>query len=242
MRDGWDVEAEEVRGIVRRFILIIAMCTGVLWGGPAGADDADRAVTDRAWAAFKRGDFAEAWDGFSVAAQNFLGTMYEDGLVVAQDYAEAVKWYRRVAEWGVAEAQVNLGFMYAKGRGVLQDHAEAMKWYRKAAEQGVAKAQFNIAIMYQNGWGVARDDAEALKWTRKAARQGYADAQVNLGFRYAKGQGVPLDFVRAHMWSNLAAAQGVEMAMDNRTIVAAKMTRAEIAEAQRLAREWKPRK
>jgi hypothetical protein len=228
---------------VRRLIVIFAICAGVLWGGPAGADSvdaADAAVFDRAWAAFKRGDLAEAWDGFDVAARNFLGSMYEDGVVVSRDYVEAVKWYRQAAERGVAEAQVNLGFMYAEGRGVSRDYGEAMKWYRQAARQGAAKAQLNIAIMYQNGWGVAEDDAEALKWTRKAARQGYADAQLNLGFRYAKGQGVARDLVRSHMWSNLAAAQGAEMAMDNRAIVAATMTPDQIAEAQRLARDWKP--
>ena len=227
---------------MRRFILITAICAGVLWGGPVGADEADNAVFGTAWAAFKRGDIAAAWDGFSAAAQNYLGSMYEDGVVVSQDHGAAVKWYRRAAERGLAEAQVNLGFMYAQGRGVSRDYGAAMEWYRRAARQGVAKARFNIAIMYRNGWGVAPDDARALTWTRKAAAQGYADAQVNLGFRYANGHGVRRDLVRAHMWSNLAAAQGVEMAMDNRAIVARRMTPAEIAEAQRLAREWKPGK
>ena len=141
----------------------------MLLGSPAGADDADMAVFDRAWAAFKRGDFAKAWDGFGAGTENFIGSMYEDGVIVTQDHAEAVKWYQTAAEKGVAEAQ------------------------------------------------------------------------VNLGFRYAIGQGVPQDLVRAHMWSNLAAAQGVEMAMDNRALVAQKMTPAEIAKAQMLAREWEPK-
>ena len=94
------MEAEEVK----RLILIIAICTGVLWGGLVGAKEADDAAFDRAWSAFKRGDFSEAWNGISVGAQNFLGTMYEDGLVVSEDYAEAVKWYRKAAEQGHAKA------------------------------------------------------------------------------------------------------------------------------------------
>ena len=77
-----------------------------------------------------------------------------------------------------------------------------------------------------------------MKWTLKAAAQGYADAQVNLGFRYAKGQGVPKDLVRGHMWSNLAAVKGHETARKNRDTVAKHMTPAQVAEAQRLAREW----
>ena len=56
--------------------------------------------------------------------------MYENGQGVAQNYAEAVKWYRKAAEQGYAEAQFNLGVMYETGEGVAQDYAEALKWYR----------------------------------------------------------------------------------------------------------------
>ena len=65
-----------------------------------------------------------------------------------QDYAEAVKWYRKAADQGDAAAQFNLGVMYATGQGVPQDYAEAVKWYRKAAEQGHAGAQYNLGVMY----------------------------------------------------------------------------------------------
>jgi hypothetical protein len=58
---------------------------------------------------------------------------------------------------------------------------------------------------------------------------------------YGNGQGVLQDYVAAHMWVNLAAAQGNANASKNRGIVASKMTSAQIAEAQRLAREWVPR-
>ena len=65
--------------------------------------------------------------------------MYEQGHGVPQDYAEAVKWYRKAADQGDAFAQYNLGVMYDNGEGVPQDQAEAVKWYRKAAEQGDAE-------------------------------------------------------------------------------------------------------
>ena len=58
--------------------------------------------------------------------------MYANGEGVPQDYAEAVKWYRRAAEQGYAAAQYNLGAVYATARGVPQDYAEAVKWYRRA--------------------------------------------------------------------------------------------------------------
>jgi TPR repeat protein len=55
---------------------------------------------------------------------------------------------------------------------------------------------------------------------------------------YLNGWGVPKDYVLAHMWWNLAAAQGDEEAVKNRDIAAGMMTPAQIAKAQRLAREW----
>jgi TPR repeat protein len=79
-----------------------------------------------------------------------------------------------------------------------------------------------------------------MKWYRLAADQGYAHAQYNLGIMYAKGQGVPQDYVKAHMWFNLSAAQGEQDAAEHRDKVAQRMTPAQIAEAQKLAREWKP--
>ena len=53
---------------------------------------------------------------------------------VRQDYAEAVKWYRKAAEQGFAEAQYNLGVMYAKGEGVRQNYKIAKKWFGKACD------------------------------------------------------------------------------------------------------------
>jgi TPR repeat protein len=82
----------------------------------------------------------------------------------------------------------------------------------------------------------------------RAADQGTAQAQLNLGVMYASGFGVPLDYVSAHMWFNLAGArfsatenEGRNLAIASRERAARKMTAAQIAEAQRLAREWKPK-
>ncbi len=91
---------------------------------------------------------------------------------------------------------------------------------------------------YMNGQGVPQDDAEALKWTRKAAEQGDARGQTQLGIVYYLGRGMPQDYVRGHMWFNLSAAQGNKDGAQGRDIIAKLMTPAQIAEAQRLAREW----
>jgi TPR repeat protein len=85
-----------------------------------------------------------------------------------------------------------------------------------------------------------RDYATALRLIRPLAEQGDANAQYNLGVFYDNGLGVPQDRVRAYMWLNLAAMQGRESAATFRDLVARLMTPAQIAEAQKLAREWKP--
>jgi TPR repeat protein len=138
--------------------------------------------------------------------------------------------------------------MYAKGQGVPQDYVEAMKWYRKAAEQNNAAAQNDLGNMYTEGQGVPQDYVEAMKWLRKAAEQGNAAAQNNLGNMYTEGQGVPQDYVQAHKWFNLAAARIPASETESRAIasksrdrVASKMTPAQVAEAQKLASEWKPK-
>ncbi len=92
--------------------------------------------------------------------------------------------------------------------------------------------------MYTYGEGVPEDDTQAVYWYLKAARQGYAPAQYNLGLVYAHGEGVPEDDVQAYAWYSIAAAQGLEWAQKNKEILAERMTSAQIAEAQKLSREY----
>ncbi len=127
------------------------------------------------------------------------------------------------------------------------DYATALQEFKPLAEKGHANAQFGLGLMYDEGQGVPQDYAEAVKWYRKGAQQGQANAQHNLGFMYSHGQGVPQDYVQAHMWSNLAASRLPpgslrDMAVTGREMLAEKMTPEQIAEAQRLAREWKPKR
>ena len=116
---------------------------------------------------------------------------------------------------------------------------------RLDAQQGDAGAQFSLGGMYLRGKGVPQDYREAAKWFRLAADQGDADAQFGLGVMYAGGLGVPQDYVQAHKWLNLAASQAAgEKAKDYRSArdtVAEKMAPSQLAEAQQLAREWRPK-
>ena len=92
--------------------------------------------------------------------------------------------------------------------------------------------------MYGLGQGVPQDYVQAVAWLRRAAEQGDALSQTMLGHMHDLGQGVPKDYVQAHMWFNLAASRAEnaatrELASKQRDEVAAKMTPAQIAEAQR---------
>jgi hypothetical protein len=134
---------------------------------------------------------------------------------------------------------------YAKGDGVGQNAVQAVEWYRKAAAQGLPDAVGELGNCYLEGNGVPTDIPEGVKWTRKAAEQGFAPAQNTLGLCYSKGRGVAKDYVEAYKWFNLAAAKGGELADDakvNLAMAERSLTPEQIAEAQRLAREFKPAK
>jgi TPR repeat protein len=125
------------------------------------------------------------------------------------------------------------------------DYTTALRLYRPLAEQGDAKAQYELGGMYDSGHGVPQDYVEAAKWYRRAADQGFTDAQDALARMYFNGWGVPKDYVQAHMWANLAASRfsgaGFNVEAGLRDNIAAEMTPAQIADAQRLAREWRPK-
>jgi len=184
---------------------------------------------------------AKAMTG-DAAAQNALGDVYAKGAGIQQNFQKAFEWYRSAAEQGLANAQYNLGVMYETGQGVSRDEAEAAKWHRKAAEQGHTGAEYNLAAMYATGRGVPRDATEAAKLYRQAAERGDALAQYNLARRYEVGKGVPVDRVEAYKWLHLAATQGLDDAAEALAKLKGQLSRKEITEGERRARELMARK
>jgi len=239
-------EINETYRILIVGLLTLLFCTSMAVKAFGGQDDADAVRRHRR--AAEQGD---AYSQFKLGLLYFRG---EGG--VQQDYAEAVKWYRKAAEQGNIDAQMALAGMYDQGYGVPQYYTEAAKWYLKAAEQGWGRAQCRIGTFYELGWGVPQDYAKAAKWYREAADEEVWFGQIALGNMYEKGLGVPRNYIMAHMWYNLAATsiakmRGVnaeyvavvlEEAQGRRDGVARHMTSVQIAEAQRLAGEWKPKK
>ena len=108
----------------------------------------------------------------------------------------------------------------------------------RCAEQGHAGAQSLLGLKYARGLGVPEDDTEAVRWYRLAAEQGHAESQWLLGIMYDKGDGVPEDDVLAYMWFNLSGAQGHVSAQESEDIIEMRMRGDQIAEAERLSRDW----
>jgi TPR repeat protein len=131
---------------------------------------------------------------------------------------------------------------YERGIAVPQNYREAARWYRLSAMQGHSHAQYKLCEMSEQGRGLPQDYQEALRWCGLAADHGDGRAMFKLGRLYHTAHGVPRDVVRAHMWYNLASAYGYEEGKKWRDRLAAddafEMTPDQIAEAQKLAREW----
>lgn len=147
------------------------------------------------------------------SAQNTIGVCYSKGNGVAQDYEEAVRWFRKAAENGNTLAQFNLGLSYDKGEGVDKDMSQAVYWYKKSAKSGNARAQFNLSCCYFQGEGVTKNISKGIELLKKSAEQGYVDAQYALGSCYEDGNGVKKDLNQSAYWYNMAAQQGDIAAM-----------------------------
>jgi TPR repeat protein len=142
-----------------------------------------------------------------------LGVMYQTGNGVAQDDAEAVRWYRAAARAGNVEGMLSLGMMYETGTGVAPNDVKALRWFRSAAEAGNAAGMTKLGISYQSGRGVAPSLAEAERWFRAAAEAGDARGMFNLATMYFSGEGVAQDYAEAVRWYRAAAEAGDADAM-----------------------------
>ena len=169
---------------------------------------------------------------------------FEDAVAAreSRDDATALRLFRPLADKGDARAQYYLSLIVGRADAASNNSSEAFGWAKKAAAQGVSFAQYYVAVMHDSGVGTQQDSAEAAIWLRKAADQGNAEAQHALGIAYDQGRGVPQDYAFAHMWFNLAAARSHPTAAEYRNKVGERMSSAQLAEAQKMAREWKPTK
>lgn len=136
----------------------------------------------------------------------------------------------------------------AAGAYERKDAGTAIPIWRKYAAEGNAEAQTLLAAMYWSGDGVPRDHREAARLYLSAAQKGYARAQNDIGFMYGFGEGIPPhDDVQAYKWLSLAIERYTvknqerkDQAIKDRATLAARMTKAQFADAERQVRDFKP--
>ena len=193
-----------------------------------------------------------------IGAQCTLAVMYQKGVGVAPDHTQAAAWYHKVVDnkgddlgLGLRDiARTQLGLLYETGDGVPRNDAEALTLLRSAADNGIPPAETRLGIKYANGDGVKQNPSEAVRLLDSAAGKGVSPAQIALGRIYAKGLPVPPDVIRpdlalAYKWFNLAARypasiEDRDTAMKESVAVAARMSRQDIEEGERLIQAWTP--
>jgi len=125
------------------------------------------------------------------------------------------------------------------------DFATAVKEYRALAEQSDPRAEFALGFHHHYGYGVPKDQAEAIKWFRLAASHGDVQSRYYLGIMHQKGEGVAKDLVAAHMWLSLYSRNAPnhrDQAYTKEIIdgIERKLNEEQIAQAKKIAKEWKP--
>lgn len=186
--------------------LVVIAAALFLCGNPASGQPApvvpEKAPEPTAEAVLEA-TLALALDG-DADAQLSMAAVYEE----LESLNDAVRWYRKAAEQGKADAEFKMGYFYTVGGGGLaKDLAEAARWYEKAAAQNQSGAQYNLAVCYENGLGVERDEVRALRLYMAAAEKGDTYAQKAVGVIHHKARGVKADPVEAYAWYLLAASQ-----------------------------------
>lgn len=117
-----------------------------------------------------KGEDLDSWEKY------LLGSLYDYGLGVAQDFQKAIELYEAAATEGFLEAYYGLGRFYHEGFGVEQDFVMAADYFKKAADGGHPLALHLMAMMHFWGQGVPMDIEESAKWFRLAAEAGEPDA------------------------------------------------------------------
>jgi putative methionine-R-sulfoxide reductase with GAF domain len=119
--------------------------------------------------------------------------------------------------------------------------AKTMDALQKLAAGGDPAAQFDLGVRYWTGDQAPQDYAQAVRWFSSAAEQGNVAAQAMLSNCYWAGRGIAADPMRAYFWAFLAQAAGDEASKARVALLAARLTPAQIAVAQKQGNDWMKR-
>ncbi len=116
----------------------------------------------------------------NVDAMFNLGVIAESPYTGMVKYAEAMKWYKKAAEFGHYQSMNNVGNFYLKGQGVEQDYEIARQWYEEAIKGNNDYAYTHLGEIYENGWGVEVDLEKAAEFYETAVEFNAYKGQENL--------------------------------------------------------------
>lgn len=138
-------------------------------------------------------------------AQSVIGDLYRNGAEgLAQNYEQALTWYRRAADQGYLPAVFYLGYMQLKGLGITKDAAKGLELMLQAARGGLNSSLYALGTIYEEGVDVPKNLESAFHWYREAARGGGLMSQLKVAFLYEKGEGVSASLHQAYKWLLLA--------------------------------------
>jgi len=116
-----------------------------------------------------------------------LGAFYENGLGLSPNYSQALAWYGKAADLGLAEAFYSLGVSYEIGLGAQADAAMALANFQKAADLKLPAAAYKLYALHLNNVLIPPDPGKAVDYLRRAAADGHAEAANELGVIYLQG-------------------------------------------------------
>jgi hypothetical protein len=135
--------------------------------------------------------------GYALAAY-YLGTLYDAGTGVKQDFSKASDLYFRAGNAGFADAFADGGMLYMREQ--QPDYAEAKRWFESAAQGGSNQGLIDLGWLYENGYGVQKDPLKGGSFYNEAAQHGDTEGMLRLGDLYLAGRGVQPDPHTACQW------------------------------------------
>lgn len=115
----------------------------------------------------------------------------------SENFTEAMKIWRKLAEKNTPEALWGIGILYESGKGIEQNSKIAVSWFSKAASLNHAPAQHSMGLALFFGDGIKEDRKKAIEYYMKAANQGHAPAMYLLGLEYEYGDTIEKDLSKA---------------------------------------------
>lgn len=170
-----------------------------------------------------------------LAASGNANAQYDLGFAAAEsgDWATAASWFQKSADNGNANAKLSLSMLIAKGSPQL-----SFRYAMEAAKAGNTLAIYEVGARLMTGTkGATENKREGIVWLESAAKAGNAMAQFELGTIYFSGDGVPRNLIEAHSWFSVSIAGEFDAVKRTLAEVEKEMTREQIAEATKLARE-----